>query len=103
MILVTEKVSGNSKDKGVRLHFTTKQARLRSTRISEKLFSLYGITLPANRSCGKEVLLVSCFAVCTECTVLHNYSAYKIKENFKVNILYFKTEECCNQEITAVD
>jgi len=88
---------------GARLHFTTKQERLQSTRISEKLFSLYGITLPANRSDGREVLLVLCCAVCTECTVLHNYSAYKIDDHFKVNILYFKTEECCNPEITAVD
>jgi hypothetical protein len=53
MKLVTDKVSGNSKDKGARLHFITKQECLRSTSISEKLFSLYGITLPANRSYGK--------------------------------------------------
>ena len=55
------------------------------------------------RSYGKEALLVSCCAVCTECTVLHNYSAYKIEEHFKVSILYFKTEEFCNQEIKDVD
>jgi len=91
MKLVTEKVCGNSKDKGVRLHFTTNQARLRSTRISEKLFSLYGVTLPVNGSYGKEALLISCCAVCTfECTVLHNYSAYKIEQLFKVNTMYFK-------------
>ena len=34
--------------------------------------------------------------------VVH-YSAHKIEEHFKANILYFKTEECCNQEITDVD
>lgn len=72
MKLVTEKVCGNSRDKGARLHFTTKQACLRLTKwilLLRNYFRCKASLFPANRLYGKEVLLVSCCAVCIECTV----------------------------------
>ena len=39
----------------------------------------------------------------TGCSVLHNFSAYKVGLRFKMNTLYIQMEHCCcNQMITAV-